>query len=323
MAETFTKLNKKFAQPQQKEISKKNTPRQKRKVFVNNNETRVTSREKNVSQESSNRQKLSSRSKSNAKRTQPMSNMNLNFNIGAKAPSNVKVQPPEEGEITIKNNLQNINLPSINKNPDNAMKFDHSLVGFATRSLSKNGALKIQKAQISLNKTSAKNEPNSGTTLNSKNSLINVPKKYQYRGKRLNIDSQSITSSVKSGATSENFQKQHAFHTKSGPIQTNEALCINSNKNSQMCKSRKIVDYKLKGISSPPESLLNKNLKDDHTKQDFSSVVQKRQMDTAPSHRRTESQGSVKETKAKKSKQKPKKEIKKEDIGKCIGFEFY
>lgn len=87
-----------------------------------------------------------------------------------------------------------------------------------------------------------------------------------------------------------------------------------------MCKSRKIVDYKLKGISSPPESLLNKNLKDDNTKQDFSSVVQKRQMEAAPSHRRTESQGSVKETKAKKSKQKPKKEIKKEDIGKCIGF---
>lgn len=224
MAETFTKLNKKFAQPQQKDISKKNTPRQKRKVFVNNNETRVTSREKNVSQETSNRKKLSSRSKSNAKRVQHLSNVNLNFNIGAKAPANVKVHPPEDGEESVKNNLQNINLPSINKNSDNALKFDHSLVGFATRSLSKKGALKIQKAQVSLNKTNVKNEPNSGSTLQSKNSLINVPKKYQYRGKRLNIDSESITSSIKSGVTSENFQKQHVFHTKSGPIQTNEAL---------------------------------------------------------------------------------------------------
>lgn len=86
-----------------------------------------------------------------------------------------------------------------------------------------------------------------------------------------------------------------------------------------MCKSRKIVDYKLKGISSPPESVANKNLKDDSTKQDFSSAVKKRKKDAVIPHRRAESQGSTNETKAKKSKQKPKKEIKKEDIGMCIG----
>ena len=35
MAETFTKMNKKFSQPQQKEISKKNTPRNHAKLVEN------------------------------------------------------------------------------------------------------------------------------------------------------------------------------------------------------------------------------------------------------------------------------------------------
>lgn len=51
---------------------------------------------------------------------------------------------------------KNLNLPSISKKGE--VKIDYSLVGFATRSLSKKGTLKIQKAKMNLNKTGSKNE---------------------------------------------------------------------------------------------------------------------------------------------------------------------
>ena len=74
-------------------------------------------------------------------------------------------------------------------------------------------------------------KPDTSSTwnLNAKNPLINVPKKYQFRCKRLNFDYPSVISSNKSKNQSENLQIQQTFHTKSGPIQINEALNIQSN----------------------------------------------------------------------------------------------
>jgi hypothetical protein len=259
MAETFTKMNKKFSQPQQKEISKKNTPRQKRKIVSEG--VRITSRGKNNSRENSNR-KIPSRGKGN-KKSEVQSieeNLKMNFKFSKKPMINTIKVPDETQDVVITENGNKINLPSIVKPGENSMKFDHSLVGFATRSLSKNGMLKIQqKSTNNLNKTNNKSETNSGITFNSKNSLINVPKKYQFRGKRLNIDCQSITSSGKSGITTETFKNQNVFHTKSGPIQTNETLWINSTENQPLYKTRKLKlkDYKIKQISSPSERLSN------------------------------------------------------------------
>jgi hypothetical protein len=229
MTETFTRLKKKFTQPQQKEISKKNTPRQKRKVTTTNplsQPNRPISRETNSRE---NTRRTQNRSKSGAKKLQNI-NPNFNFKIGAKKLGTLKHKqvsdPPEENQRQEK---KVFNLPSINKNGENSLKFDHSLAGFATRSLSKNGSLKIKKAAIDANKAKPnldlknKAAPDSKIGFINQNALINVPKKYQFRGKRLNIDSQSITSSKNSKITTESVQK-HVFHTKSGPIQVNEAL---------------------------------------------------------------------------------------------------
>ena len=62
MTETFTRFNKKFTQPQQKDISKKNTPRRNMKIF--DNDSRGHSREKSESGSNTFRKKLNSRSKS-------------------------------------------------------------------------------------------------------------------------------------------------------------------------------------------------------------------------------------------------------------------
>ena len=80
--------------------------------------------------------------------------------------------------------------------------------------------------------------------------MINVPKKYQYRGKRLNIDSQSITSTKQSQITSESIKNHQFLHTKSGPIQTQDTLEHNQNHITQE-KSLKLMDYRFKGINSP------------------------------------------------------------------------
>lgn len=243
----------KFVQPQQKDISKKNTPRQNNKEFVNNNDERTTSRDSTKQQEAKSKQRVNNRSKSIAKKSGIVNNVALNFNLAVKSKINSKGRGSEEiksDEQTQVNN--NINLPNINKNTDN-IKFESSLVGFATRSLSKNGAMKLVKAKTNLGETKFEPDVSSTGNLNSKNALINVPKKYQFRGKRLNVDNQSITSSNKSKVPSENFQKQQTFHTKSGPIQVNEALNTHSSQNKQQYKSKKlkIIDYKLKGIGSP------------------------------------------------------------------------
>lgn len=221
MTETF---NKKFAQPQQKDISKKNTPRQKHKI-TNNGGARITSRGKANSGENTNRI-LNSRSKSNAKKADPQitENLHLNFNVAHRMKLKQKNAEPTIKVNHATENDKNLNLPSIVKNSESAPKFEYSLVGFDTRSLSKNGTLKIKKGKISVDKSDTKMEPSSGTSLNSKNSLINVPKKYQYRGKRLNADIQSISSSAKSGMSNETFKNNQVMHTKSGPIQTKEAL---------------------------------------------------------------------------------------------------
>lgn len=140
-------------------------------------------------------------------------------------------------------------------------------------------------------------------SLGGNNALINVPKKYQYRGKRLNIDNQSITSSSKSKVTTETFQK-NIFHTKSGPIQTNETLCIRSNDSQPMYKSRKLKlqDYKIRGITSPTESGNNDGDLYD-TNQNFSSVNQRSSNGDVLSSHRSNSRGSIKPLKIKKSKE--------------------
>lgn len=253
MAETFTKFGKKFVQPQQKDITKKNTPRQNHKDFVDNNDEHATSRDSSKQQDAKSKHKTNNRSKSNAKKSAVVNNVTLNFNLATKSKVGAKARGSDElnaDEQAQTNN--NINLPSINKNAD-SIKFETSLVGFATRSLSKNGAMKLVKAKTNLCETKLDPDMSSTGNLNSKNALINVPKKYQFRGKRLNIDSQSIASSNKSKAPSDNYQKQQTFHTKSGPIQVNEALNAHAGQTKPYHKTKKLIitDYKLKGVASP------------------------------------------------------------------------
>jgi len=191
------------------------------------------------------------------------------------------------------------------------MKFDSSLVGFATRSLSKKGTLKIQKAKLNLNNTGHKNEILNN--VQAKNNLINVPKKYQYRGKRLNNDSQSIVSSGKSQITTESFKNHQVFHTKSGPIQSNEILYAKSNDTDTFKHSRKLklMDYRLKGVASPSDNLVGAPESESHTHQDFSSVAQKSTSRVISSKQRS-SRGSMKQSKQKRL--KAKEEVKDTDV---------
>lgn len=144
MTETFTRLKKKFTQPQQKDITKKNTSGQKRKSNFNNQQPRTNSREnKSQSREATNRSKLS-RSKHSAKK---VGNANpINFNISKQKLEMLNKNGSETKPEESKSLSKFINLPNINKNAENSSKIDHTLVGFATRSLSKNGSLKIKKS---------------------------------------------------------------------------------------------------------------------------------------------------------------------------------
>lgn len=190
-------------------------------------------------------------------------NHNADLNIGAGRVDTLKAKNSDskvEKHIS-KTNKNAVNLPSINKNLENSAKIDHSLVGFATRSLSKNGSLKIKKAAAESAQTKSqinlksKPMPESKHGFNKNSHLINVPKKYQFRGKRLNIDSQSISSSKNSKGTSESI-KQRVFHTKSGPIHANDALSaqINNKKTFNNPRKNKLVDYQPKNASSPGKS---------------------------------------------------------------------
>ena len=188
-----------------------------------------------------------------------VNNKNINLNLAIKP----KISEEGRGSKEISTNDQtqihnNINLPNINKNNDN-IKFESSLVGFATRSLSKNGTLKLQKMKTNSDNFNTKPDTSSTWNLNAKNPLINVPKKYQFRCKRLNFDYPSVISSNKSKNQSENLQIQQTFHTKSGPIQVNEALNISRVKQSHHINENKlkITDYKLKGIGSPTTEASN------------------------------------------------------------------
>lgn len=300
MTETFTKINKKFSQPQQKEISKKNTPRQNEKN-LQRNDSRGTSRDRGSTNGSNSRRNKASANKTKGanKKSILSNNVNINFNISSKQKVAVNKEKVSENTILPKIDNKDINLPNINKNSDNVMKFDHSLVGFATKSLSKNGKLKIQKGKMNLNSTGNKNDLESN--LNPKNSLINVPKKYQYRGKRLNIDNQSISSSAKSRITTESYKNQQMFHTKSGPIQTNEVLYMKSSDIQPLHKSRKIklIDYRLKGVSSPSENTVMVGRDSEYnTHQDFTSANKTSMSRKVVNSRQTSSRSSVKPEKA-------------------------
>lgn len=296
MTETFTKINKKFSQPQQKEISKKNTPRQNEKNLPSN-DSRGTSRDRGSTNGSNSRRNKASANKTKManKKTILSNNVNINFNISSKQKVAVNKDKISENTKLPKLDNKDLNLPSINKNSDNVMKFEHSLVGFATKSLSKNGKLKIQKGKMNLNSTGNKNDL--ASNLNAKNSLINVPKKYQYRGKRLNIDNQSISSSTKSRVTTESFKNQQMFDTKSGPIQTNEVLYMKSSDIQPLHKSRKIklIDYRLKGVSSPSENTViaggdsEYNIHQDFTSANKNSISRK-----VVNSRQTSSRSSIK-----------------------------
>jgi hypothetical protein len=113
--------------------------------------------------------------------------------------------------------------------------------------------------------TSSNNQP---TNLNqNSNALINVPKKYQFRGKRLNIDSQTSTSSKTSQIVS--IQKPLS-HTKSGPLQPNSALqTSNLSKNSK--NKIKLVNYQPNLLKSPDE-LNPKNHAKLHSKKVCNSI---------------------------------------------------
>ncbi|CAI2384453.1 unnamed protein product [Moneuplotes crassus] len=284
MTETFTKLNKKFSQPQQKEIGKKNTPRQNAKIVDGVSK----SSSKKLQYEGS---QTSYKSKQNSKGG---SSARGNNTTKAKRKSEDGSNPPKM--------KRNINLPSIKKKGE--IKFDHSLVGFATRSLSKKGTLTIQKAKLSSSKGGAKND-----NLNSsqKSGLINVSKKYQYRGKRLNIDAQSIASSGKSQMTTESLKNHQNFHTKSGPIQTQEILQTKSNNENNLKQGRKLklMDYRLKGMTSPSNTGKAPPSIGFNTNNDFSSTVQKSTSRVLTS-RQASSRGSLKPIVQSKSKKGPK-----------------
>lgn len=232
MTETFSKLKKKKSNGSLPncgmKTSSKPSPDVKRKTLSSNHNTNRPISREGTSRENTRRNK--SRSKSGAQKFNHI-NPNINFKVGVKKIGTLNHKTIED--TGTKENLelpkQGFNLPSIHKNKENSVKFDSSLAGFATRSLSKNESLKIKKGAIDGSKSKANIEvqnkvmPESQHNFKNQNSLINVPKKYQFRGKRLNIDSQSITSSKNTKITTESIQK-HAFHTKSGPVQVNEAL---------------------------------------------------------------------------------------------------
>lgn len=224
MGETFTRLNKKLTQPQQKEISKKNTPRQNRKMFGNINQ-------KASSQEVKEKDKQSRSKQSRSKHQRSKVNIGTQkLTIGKQK---LETNLPECAKVELKT----FNLPSINKNASNLAKIDHSLVGFATRSLSKNSSLKLKRSNPTIPQEPSQNPPMlSNPSTNA--SLINVPKKYQFRAKRLNIDSQSISSSKNSKLTSDSIQRQLA-NTKSGPIK-NE-ITLDSTKNGQSKNPKKLT----------------------------------------------------------------------------------
>jgi hypothetical protein len=215
---------------------------------------------------------------------------------------------------------QDLNLPNINKKIEGGMKFGNSLSGFATRSLSSTSKLKIQKGKLNLPNTGNKNDLVSNPI--AKNSLINVPKKYQYRGKRLIIDNQSVSKSSKSRITSESFKNHNTFHTNSGPIntksgliQTDEASYMKSNDNHNSNKSRKLKlkDYRQKGFSSPSEDTVAvEGDSENNTNHDYNSVNKKIITQKVVASKQGSSRNSVKPEKV----ENKKKQISnKENIG--------
>ena len=185
-------------------------------------------------------------------------NSDLNIGVGKFEKLKAKNSDFKDEKRVSKTNKNGVNLPSINKNLENSAKIDHSLVGFAARSLSKNSSLKIKTTTAGSGYTTSqitlksKLMPESKHELNKNSRLINVSKKYQFRGKHLNTDSQSISSSKNSKGTSESI-KQKFFYTKNGPIHANEALNtqVNNTKTLNHQRKNKLVDYQLKDTSSP------------------------------------------------------------------------
>jgi hypothetical protein len=320
MTETFTKANKKFSQPQQKEIGRKNTPRQNDKNLMKN-ESRGTSRDRASTNGTNSRKSkaLASNTKAINKKALVANNVNINFNLASKPKmTNAKNKTSENTLSKIES--QDLNLPNINKKIEGGMKFGNSLSGFATRSLSSTSKLKIQKGKLNLPNTGNKNDLVSNPI--AKNSLINVPKKYQYRGKRLIIDNQSVSKSSKSRITWESFKNHNTFHTNSGPIhtksgliQTDEALNMKSNDNQHLNKNRKLKlkDYRQKGFSSPSEDTVavEEDL-ENNTNHDYNSVNKKTITHKVVTSKQGSSRNSVKPEKI----ENKKKQISnKENIG--------
>ncbi|CAI2380411.1 unnamed protein product [Moneuplotes crassus] len=232
MADTFTKLNLKLSQPTQKEL--KNSPKKNSK-FQNNIA-------KNVSKKSQLNLQINTNHKQSTKADSETENIEV-----------ITLNKNEDTSNRPKLNL-NINLPNIKRKGQ--IKFDHNLIGFHPKSLSNKGALQIQRSKLKLKaKESTKETVNSSQ----KNNLIDIPKKYKYRRKRLDNDIQSIANSGGAQFQKNTLNCPPTFHTKSGPIQSNEMLQPKTNQNKHLTHNGKlkVMDYRLKGVSSPINT--NKN----------------------------------------------------------------
>ena len=113
MTETFTRLKKKYTQPQQKEISKNNINEKKRKILSNNQQRNASNEDKSISPDGVNFKQ--SRSKSNVKKHLTM-NQNLDLNLGFHKFNSLKTNHTNS-KIKINSNLSKnnnvVNLPSI------------------------------------------------------------------------------------------------------------------------------------------------------------------------------------------------------------------